>query len=303
MKNKSEAFNNYKSMKKSAKNWDIHCAYQLHPNALIGEHRVEEFQTLQLSYTKREGGFMHNAISPKDTFSVAIILQCASKACFDVHKLYKGKVLFFDDDKAYNFMSESSIEVGIISISKLKYPQLCEYLSHYLGFFIDDKEEILSSIFQKTKNKEQDILFTLTNFVKKYSPRTSKITKGESIALSIRDEVYQHMDGEISISAFAKKYNVHSQTLQNSFKSLFGFTPKLFLRLLKLNLVHYELENTDPKTATVSNIARKWGFTHMGRFSNYYSKLFLEKPSTTLKKVIPNVNGIESKCVVRQEEI
>ena len=303
MKNKAEEFNDYESMQSSAKNWEIHCAYQLHPKALVGEHRVEELETLQLSYTKREGGFMHDAISPPDTLSIAVILECASKACFDRLKLHKNRVLFFDDLKAYNFMSESSIEVGIVSISKIKHPKLCQKLSKYLGLSVHDKEEILASVLRSETKDEKVLLDGVQKLVNHYAPEFPKLTKGEKIALSIRDEVYKHMDGKISIATFAKKYEVSEQTLQNSFKSLFGFTPKLFLRLLKLNLVHYELKNASSETCSVSKIAIRWGFTHMGRFSQYYSELFLENPSVTLKREEETIEEMQTKCVSRQEEI
>ena len=303
MKKNVEKFTDYQSMQSSAKNWDIHCAYQLHPKALLGEHRVVELDSVILSYTKREGGFMHDAISPPGTFSVAVILECESKACFDQHKLQKNRVLFFDDLKAYNFMSESTIEVAIISIYKSRYEKLCKKLSKYLGLSIYDKAAVLSSIFQSNNEDEDDFIKIVESLIKEYSPEIPKLTKGEKIALSIRDAVYNHMDGKINISSFAKKYEVSEQTLQNSFKSLFGFTPKLFLRLLKLNLVHNELQNANPKTCSVSKIAMKWGFAHMGRFSHYYNELFLQNPSLTLAKAREDEKGIETHCVKRQEEI
>ena len=65
------------------------------------------------------------------------------------------------------------------------------------------------------------------------SLKEAKLTKGEKTALAIRDQVYHHMDGKVNIDAFAKQYQVSIQTLENAFKSLFGFTPKKFLQLLK----------------------------------------------------------------------
>ena len=303
MKNNTKKFNDYESMKSSAKNWDIHCAYQLHPKALVGEHRVEALETLQLSYTKREGGFMHDAISPPNTLSIAVILECKAQACFDKHKLQKNRVLFFDDLQAYNFMSKSSIEVAIVSISKIKHPELCKRLSSYLGFSLLDKEELLSALFHSNSKNEKIILEAVTKLIKNIKPEIAKLTKGEEVALCIRDEVYRHMDGKISIAIFAKKYKVSEQTLQNSFKSLFGFTPKIFLRLLKLNLVHYELKNANTQTYSVSKIATKWGFSHMGRFSKYYSELFGENPSKTLRTLSNDYPIIEDTCVERKDEI
>jgi len=111
------------------------------------------------------------------------------------------------------------------------------------------------------------------------------------------------MDGKISISSLAEQYDVSEQTLQNSFKSLFGFTPKYFFRSLKLNLINQELKKSDLEQTTVSKIALKWGFVHMGRFSAYYTELFGEYPSQTLKTPCCQEENLDEACVSRQEEM
>jgi hypothetical protein len=50
-------------------------------------------------------------------------------------------------------------------------------------------------------------------------------------------------------------------------------------------------------------VAQKWGFSHMGRFSKYYTDLFGENPSSTLKISIPQIDGMKVHCVERQEEM
>ena len=54
----------------------------------------------------------------------------------------------------------------------------------------------------------------------------------------------------------------------------------------------------------MSQIAQKWGFTHMGHFSGYYAKLFGETPSQTLHRDYhEDMAIIENACVSRGEEI
>jgi len=312
----SAKFNNYQEMSQSAKNWEHHCSYRLLPNAFGGVHHVIELPSMQLSYSSREGGFMHDAISPPDSISIAIIQECHDKACFDRYKLHKGMVLFFDDSKAFNYMSRGYIEVAIISIPKdiynkydfELYPLLEKYLidknalfltliNRILDEFLDDKRE------QNDRELEESIIVTLNTLIERETPQTPKLTKGEEIALSIRDQVYHHMDGKINIESFASQYKVSERTIQNAFKSLFGFTPKRFLQLLKLNLVHHDLQNADPKSCTVIRISSKWGFSHMGRFSQEYTKLFGENPSQTLKSLKYTKGNMISSCTSRQEEM
>ncbi len=49
-------------------------------------------------------------------------------------------------------------------------------------------------------------------------------------------------------------------------------------------------------------VAQKWGFRHMGKFSKYYTELFGENPSVTLKTK-PIIDGMNEHCVERKEEI
>jgi AraC-like DNA-binding protein len=312
----SAKFEAYKEMSQSAKNWDHHCSYRLLPHAFEGEHHVIELPNTQLSYSYRAGGFMHDAKSPPDSVSIAIIQKCSDVACFDRFKLQEGMVLFFDDSQSFNFMSKGNIHVAIISIPKSVALQQQLDLDTALRKYLMDESLVFSTLFDKTLETflHVDDNFDLEkvearfiDYVRKITETSSlkeaKLTKGEKTALAIRDQVYHHMDGKVNIDAFAKQYQVSIQTLENAFKSLFGFTPKKFLQLLKLNLVHHDLQNADPERSTVLRIASKWGFSHMGRFSQAYTELFGENPSETLKSLEYIKGNMISSCTSRQEEM
>ena len=309
-------FDNQQEMSKSATNWDHHCSYKLLPYAYEGEHHVIILPHSQLSYSHRRGGFMHDAFSPPNTISIAVIQECHEAACFDTFKLHAGMVLFFDNRQAFNFMSQGEIRVAIISLPS----DLCHTfglnIETYFGRYTEDADGTLSALFDKVlknylnpkerineKSTEDTFISQLSSLIQHAEIKDVKLTKGESIALKIRDQVYRHMDGQINIEAFAKEYKVSDQTLQNAFQSLFGFTPKQFLMRLKLNLVHHDLQKHQPITATVQDIASKWGFNHMGRFSKTYTELFIERPSETLRKGKLLGKNMLSGCVSRQEEI
>ena len=136
-----------------------------------------------------------------------------------------------------------------------------------------------------------------------WDPVIPKLTEGEKTALEIRDQVFRHMDGNVSISSLARQYKISEQTMQSSFKSLFGFTPNRFLRLLKLNHVHQELLTSNTGQTTVSRVASKWGFMHMGHFSHYYAELFGKSPSDTLRTPYFQEEYIKEGCAIRREEL
>ena len=88
----------------------------------------------------------------------------------------------------------------------------------------------------------------------------------------------------MTIQDIVEKFNISEKTLQNSFRSLFGITPKRFIHLLKLNRAHEDLLHADGQISNISEISTKWCFTHFGRFARDYKSLFNVLPSETLKR-------------------
>lgn len=312
----SKKFASYKEMAKSAKNWDHHCSYTLLPSAYNGEHYIIDLPGVQLSYSYREGGFMHETIAPLGCVSIAVIQSCSDKACFDTLKLHQGMILFIDDSKSFNFMSKGEIRIAILSVPVKLLETYSLDLKKYLRNFIEDDNALLSNHFDDILKKflhdsqklnleevQEELMKTLHSLIQTQVLKFPILTKGEKIALAIRDQVYHHMDGKINIEKFAKEYEVSGQTLINAFKSLFGFTPKTFLQLLKLNLAQHDLQNANFNNTTVLKIASKWGFSHMGRFSKNYTELFGENPSVTLKSLEYIEGNMISTCISRQEEM
>ncbi len=312
----SKTFDNYEEMAESAENWEHNCSYTLSSTAHHGEHHIIDLPNLQLSYSTREGGYLNESIAPPQAISIGIVQECRDKACLSRLKLHQGQVVFFDDTQTFTDMSNDYIKVAILSIPITFDTTLLKVLQKALGMYLVDKDMILSSqlntileVFQNEKKVpdiqiiEKELIETVKFLLETEPLLKPKLTKGEDIALEICQKVYQHMDGKISISTFAKEYNISERTLQKSFKSLFGFSPKYFFRLLKLNHVRYDLTHLSTEPVTVQRIALKWGFMHMGRFSGYYNALFRETPSTTLKQTQNKKNGIIDTCAQRQEEM
>jgi AraC-like DNA-binding protein len=300
-------FSNYKDLVSSATNWEHTCTYQLGLHALVGKHKTIELDDMQISYSEREGGMMHDVVSPKNSVSMAIIEECEAEACFAKIKLSAGDIIFFDDKKSYSFISKGKIKTVVLSINKHSNREIISRLSSLHGYILIDKDRALSKLLHQNEEKivdtKEKILATVAQLIDSQEPVKAKLTKGEKVTFKILKDIYHHMDGSITIESLALKYSVSEKTLQNSFKSLFGFTPKIFLRKLKLNLVHHELKNSTNIKMKVSQVAMKWGFKHMGSFAKYYKELFGKNPSQTLKKRYDGEFEIDKSCVSRQEEM
>ena len=74
---------------------------------------------------------------------------------------------------------------------------------------------------------------------------------------------------------------VSERALHYAFQEVRGLSPMAYFRACRLNAVRRELK-TAPDTATVNEIAQRWGFWHTGEFAAAYRRLFGELPSQTL---------------------
>ncbi|WP_193551515.1 AraC family transcriptional regulator [Pseudomonas ovata] len=71
--------------------------------------------------------------------------------------------------------------------------------------------------------------------------------------------------------------------LFEGFKKYFGMSPMAYLKKYRLSAARQEILE-DTSSRNISVIALGWGFTHLGRFSSEYRKLFNETPSMTLQR-------------------
>jgi len=309
-------FTTYEEMAEHSPDWSLFCNYLLEPNGMDGAYKVLELSNMQVSQSDMVGGFMFSFEAPKDKICFSVIQEVEGHACFESMKLKPGMVVVFDDRKTYNFMSSARVKLIDVAIDKSVDSSLIKrLLDAELMYFVDTEGMLEHTLLEIITNYndvadkaliseiEEKVITSMLNLIADQKPQAPKCTKGEQTALAIRDQIFRHMDGKLDTNTLAEQYQVTTQTLQNSFKSLFGYTPQLLVRLLKLNLVHHELYESNARESTVLQIAQKWGFGHMGRLSGHYKTLFGETPSVTLKEEDHEDDGMRLGCVERKEEL
>ena len=101
-----------------------------------------------------------------------------------------------------------------------------------------------------------------------------------------RAETYiiDNLQEPMSAADIAKASNISYPTLYRAFIKYNNTTPMQFVRQRRLEAVHKELMAAVPSQATVTEVAMKYGFWHLGQFSVAYKKAFGEKPSETLRR-------------------
>ncbi len=93
-----------------------------------------------------------------------------------------------------------------------------------------------------------------------------------------------HAQEDIDITQVAEASRIGARGLQIAFRRHRGQTPWEYLRRIRLEGAHRELQAADTARGdTVAAIAARWGFAHPGRFSVEYRHAFGTLPSATLR--------------------
>ncbi len=93
-------------------------------------------------------------------------------------------------------------------------------------------------------------------------------------------------DQAVTLADMARAACVSERALQEGFRRHLGTTPGAYLRTVRLQQVREQLRAAEREGRAVSlfELAYRYGFFHLGRFSAYYKAQFGEPPSATLKR-------------------
>jgi AraC-like DNA-binding protein len=92
------------------------------------------------------------------------------------------------------------------------------------------------------------------------------------------------LDSVISLAEVATAVGTSTKTLARAFRKQRGMGPMAFVRRRRLEAARRDLAAADPLATTVTDIALRYGFAHLGRFAGMYREAFGELPSETLAR-------------------
>lgn len=98
------------------------------------------------------------------------------------------------------------------------------------------------------------------------------------------DAMEAHPEHPFTVAALAEISGVGIRGLQEGFRRHVDMSPMDYLRRTRLVRAHEELRAKEPGQATVTDVAYRWGFTHLGRFAAAYRQRYGVTPSTTLSE-------------------
>ncbi len=97
--------------------------------------------------------------------------------------------------------------------------------------------------------------------------------------------IEEHASEPVTMSDVAAHVGVGIRSLQAGFQNHRHMTPTAFLRTVRLRHVRHELVHATAATS-VTDVALRWGFLHLGRFSQIYKAAYNENPALTLRRAL-----------------
>ncbi|WP_425760906.1 AraC family transcriptional regulator [Micromonospora sp. DT231] len=123
-------------------------------------------------------------------------------------------------------------------------------------------------------------VFPNTTMTINYLPGQAGV--GRAIVRRAAEFIEAHAAAPLTVGRIAEACEVSQRALQVAFQRYHGQTPMAFLRAVRLRQAHWDLQHAKPGQ-TVAETARRWGWTHPGRFAQAYRETYGCHPYDTLR--------------------
>jgi AraC-like DNA-binding protein len=115
--------------------------------------------------------------------------------------------------------------------------------------------------------------------------RAPGVSRAESwrIVKRARSYIEAHLGGPIRMSSICAYSATSLSKLERIFRRELQMSPSQYILARRLVAVNRELADFQSNSPRISDVAMKYGFNHLGRFSGTYHRHFGELPSQTLR--------------------
>ena len=132
------------------------------------------------------------------------------------------------------------------------------------------------------KEKEDELMFHFLSILHDDIPPPRKTQHDKKRVDIVCEYMIANLDKVIHRSELSSISGLSIRTLSRYFNKYFGMGPMAFLKKRRLEQVHTELMLGDKSSLKISDIAMKYGFQELGKFSSIYKAQYGELPSKTL---------------------
>jgi AraC-like DNA-binding protein len=115
-------------------------------------------------------------------------------------------------------------------------------------------------------------------------PETDASRRASEIMVRFEEVLATHPYRKLRLAEVCRGFGVSDRMIHSFCLTFLGISPQRYIRLRRLHLVHAAILRADGERVRVAELARRAGFTQLGRFAALYRGTFGETPSTTLRR-------------------
>jgi AraC family ethanolamine operon transcriptional activator len=245
---------------------------------------------------------------PPGSFGCAPVLAANENAVWRGRRLKPGQVRVSDPDQAADHMTAAEhyqlvalmvdgdlvrqavpvlggfdLEEGLVGKEVVTTSRAdCRALWSHLAGLFDLAQSRPDLLAQSGRLIEQECLRRFSGLLARPNDDRTACQPSNRARLVRRAEDYlrAHLEDPLSVFKLCRELAVSERTLHYAFQEVRGLSPMAYFKARRLNAVRQDLKAA-AGTASVREIAQRWGFWHSGEFASSYRLLFGELPSQT----------------------
>lgn len=137
---------------------------------------------------------------------------------------------------------------------------------------------------EATRALENEVLHALVNCLAGSGDHVSGLRRHVDIIDAFEQVLTLRLNEPLTVAGISAEIGVPERTLRACCAKILGMGPSRYLRLRRLNMVRAALHCANPAPGTITELAKRYGFSELGRFATSYRQTFGEAPSATLRR-------------------
>ncbi|KAA1170842.1 AraC family transcriptional regulator [Marinobacter salinexigens] len=235
-------------------------------------------------------------------FQVVTRGECRWRSGSDKLALRRGQALMVNPDEAVDLEYSPACEKIIIKVpmavmntvqgtdsrANVRFSRTpvdlrgCPSLTSVLDAVFAEFDEVPEGEPSEISGSYREII--LKKLLKVFPSNQDEMTSGAKLPPGIHRIlrfIEENVKEEIDVKELSEVSNMSTRSIYNAFSRAFSTTPKAYVKQVKLRNLREDL--LQGRCRNVTEVALDYGFSHLGRFSSDYRKLFGELPSETLR--------------------
>jgi AraC family ethanolamine operon transcriptional activator len=274
--------------------------------AIRGTHSAR----IQLGYSFRSPGLLIQGVIPAETVVLSSIVRQASPIILNGSKVAADQMMWAKAGHELDFRTLGANELITAAVHAPLFQKMA--LAVLGPGFFDHKPADRLAL--REPQSRHDVGARLRNLVEQELARPGRLSDPEyasawehqvldtwlaeviapdsGASLPVRCQaarraesfLREQRDRPVSVCELCMVTGVPKSTLMLGFRDLFGLSPAAYHRRMRLNATRRDLVRARPGETSVTVTALRWGFSHFGRFSVDYRRMFGESPIATLRR-------------------